>query len=233
MQIVFVLVEPARQENIGAAARALRTMGFGDLWLVGGTIERRAREVAHQSGDVLDRARHFPDLAAALAKVDFSIATGARRRLERDDYLTPEDCRTALAGKRAAVRRAALVFGRESSGLTGAELALCDAASRIPLAVEQPSLNLAQAVMVYAWTLRGLGTAAAGATAIAATDTETGTPAAPTFHRARQALDEALDRLGIGTDDNLRRRARELLARCDDRDLGMLMLLAGRLRQRL
>lgn len=226
MEIVFVLVEPARQENIGAAARALRTMGFGDLWLVNGSIDEQAHWVAHHSGDVLDRARHFPSLEAALAEVDFSIATGARRRLERDDYLTPDECRLALSGKRTSVSRAALVFGRESSGLTGEELALCDAASRIPMAVEQPSLNLAQAVMLYAWTLRRQDSA--GVDPDAAMERPTST-----FRHAQQDLNDALDLLGIGPDDNLRSRGREFLARCDDRDLGMIMLLVSRLRQRL
>lgn len=84
MEIVFILVEPARAANIGAAARALKTMGFDQLWLVNaGNIEPEAYWVAHESGELLDQARHFPDLASALADIDFSIATGARRRLER------------------------------------------------------------------------------------------------------------------------------------------------------
>lgn len=220
MDIVFILVEPARPANIGAAARALKTMGFGRLWLVNaGDIEPEAYWVAHESGELLDQARHFPDLASALAEVDFSIATGARRRLEKGDYLLPHECRDAVFGKQHSIGRAAIVFGRESSGLTGEEVALCDAASRIPLAVEQPSLNLAQAVMLYAWELsQGKSQQRPPAEASAAT-----------LQAVRTQLDHTLGALNIGGDDNLHQWAHEALAHCNDRDLGLLMLLLRRL----
>lgn len=220
MEIAFILVEPARAANIGAAARALKTMGFGQLWLVNaGDIDAEAYWVAHESGEVLDQARRFPDLASALAKVDFSIATGARRRLEKDDYLLPHECRDAVFGKQHSIRRAAIVFGRESSGLTGEEVALCDAASRIPLAVEQPSLNLAQAVMLYAWELsQGKSQQRPPAEASAAT-----------LQAVRAQLEQTLASLNIGGDENLHQWAHEALAHCNDRDLGLLMLLLRRL----
>lgn len=220
MDIVFILVEPARAANIGAAARALKTMGFGQLWLVNaGDLDAEAYWVAHESGELLDQARHFPDLASALAEVDFSIATGARRRLEKDDYLLPHECRDAVFGKPHSINRAAIVFGRESSGLTGEEVALCDAASRIPLAVEQPSLNLAQAVMLYAWELsQGKSQQRPPADASAAT-----------LQAVRTQLDQTLASLNIGNDENLHQWAHEALAHCNDRDLGLLMVLLRRL----
>ncbi len=218
MELVFVLVEPARPENVGAAARAIKTMGFSQLRLVNPCdLSREARWVAHESTELLDQAQHYRSLEAALADVDFSIASSARRRLDHDDYLSPAECRTALAGKAASVQRAALVFGRESSGLTGAELALCDAATRVPLAVSQPSLNLAQAVMLYAWEL----------TALRSVETpRTATPALP---HVRAALHDSLARIGVDREENLHRWADEALARFDDRDLGMLMTLLKRL----
>jgi len=220
-ELVFILVEPARGENVGAAARALKTMGFSSLWLVNPCdLSGAARWVAHESNDILDQARRFDSLQDALAEVEFSIACSARRRLDKDDYLSPAECRQAIANKGLSVRRAALVFGRESSGLTGAELAACDAATRVPLACEQPSLNLAQAVMLYAWELSALNTAPTSAS----TD---GTPA--TFVHVRQALHEALQHLGVGEQENLHRWAQEGLGRFSDRDLGMLMTLLKRL----
>jgi len=220
VEIVFILVEPARAANIGAAARALKTMGFGQLWLVNsGVIDPEAYWVAHESGEVLDQARHFPDLASALAEVDFSIATGARRRLEKDDYLLPHECRAAVFDKQHSIGRAAIVFGRESTGLTGEEIALCDAASRIPLAVEQPSLNLAQAVMLYAWELsQGNSLQRPPADASAAT-----------LKAVRAQLDQTLASLNIDREENLHQWAHEALAHCNDRDLGLLMLLLRRL----
>lgn len=219
MEVVFILVEPARPENVGAAARALKTMGFADLWLVNPChLDQQARWVAHESTDVLDRARHFVSLEEALAEVDFSIASSARRRLDHDDYLTPAECRAALASKTGSVQRAALVFGREASGLTGAELACCDAATRIPLPVSQPSLNLGQAVMLYAWELSGIDTA---------TTTAVDAPAA--LPHVRQAMNHELAQLGVNVEENLYRWANEALARFSDRDLGMLMTLLKRL----
>lgn len=195
-------------------------MGFSSLWLVGAPpLTPQARWVAHESDEVLDNSRRFDTLAEALAEVDFSIATGARRRLEKDDYLTPSECALAIGGKRQSLSRVALVFGRESSGLTGEEFAACNAASRIPLACEQPSLNLGQAVMLYAWELSRLRTA----------DAPPPTPAASTFRACMAQLDNTLSRLKVGEEDNLRRRAHELLGRCDDRDLGMLMLILKRI----
>ncbi|MDF1630070.1 MAG: tRNA/rRNA methyltransferase [Alcanivoracaceae bacterium] len=219
MELVFVLVEPARPENVGAAARALKTMGFSKLRLVNSCdLRREARWVAHESVELLDQAQHYPTLAEALTDVDFSIASTARRRLDHDDYLTPGECRKAIAGKGTSVTRVAMVFGRESSGLTGAELALCDSATSIPIAVPQPSLNLAQAVMLYAWEL----------SALRHPTPVTSSPGNALPH-IRETMNHTLARLGVSSEENLHRWANEALARFDERDLGMLMTLLKRL----
>jgi len=221
LELVFILVEPARAENIGAAARALKTMGHHQLWLVNaGEIGAPAHWVAHQSGDLLEQARHFDTLADALAQVDFSIATTARRRLVHDRYLSASQCRDALYGKQQSLTRAALVFGRESSGLSGDELALCDTVTSLPLAVTQPSLNLAQAVMLYAWELRQ------------PTLSETIAPDPSRWQAAQQQLADTLVQLDVSPDENLFQWAAEALANCNDRDLGMLMTLLKRVQQR-
>lgn len=208
-------------------------MGFTQLWLVNPCpLQPEAYWVAHESAEILDQARHFPDLASALENVDFSIATGARRRLEKDDYLSPQECVQALAGKRQSVTRAAMVFGRESSGLTGDEMALCDAATTIPLAVTQPSLNLAQAVMLYAWEL-----SAANATlnecAAAKHVQQSVEINSPTYIAASDQMDHLLTTLNVQQHDNAHQWAREALARCNDRDLGLLMMLLRRIGERL
>ncbi|MFT3929512.1 MAG: tRNA/rRNA methyltransferase [Spongiibacteraceae bacterium] len=156
--IIFILVKPAVPENVGAAARALKTMGFSRLRIVGSDAHREkpARILAHASNDILDSAETFPDLAAALADIDFSIGTSAKSRHERRYQLSPAETRAAIENKSALLKRVAIVFGCEESGLSNAELALCDALSSIPLAVEYPSLNLSQAVMLYAYELAGL-----------------------------------------------------------------------------
>jgi tRNA/rRNA methyltransferase len=220
MELVFILVAPARAENIGAAARALKTMGFNQLRLVDAEISAEAGWVAHQSGDILQKATHYPDLNAALADVDLAVATTARRRMQRDRYLTPRQLADNLTARQSSLQRVALVFGRESSGLTGEEIAACQLASYVPLKVEQPSLNLGQAVMLYAWELSATATAAKSR------------PAAQTFTRAQTLLDEGLDSLGLNRHPNLAHWARETLALADDRDLGMLMQILRRLQQR-
>lgn len=157
-ELCFVLVRPALPENVGAAARALTTMGFTHLRIVASNVhlDKKARIVAHASGAILDGVQTYPDLAAALADVDFRIASSAKQRHGVRYNLTPAQLRATLLAKQATVRRAALVFGCEESGLSNEELALCDTLTSIPLATAYPSLNLGQAVMLYAYELAGL-----------------------------------------------------------------------------
>src|SRR5690606_15442122 len=157
-EIIFVLVRPAVPENVGAAARALKTMGFAQLRIVGSEAHREkpARILAHASTDILDNAQTFADLQGALADIDFSIGTSAKDRHERRYQLSPQQLRDTLLAKRKMIARVAIVFGCEESGLSNSELALCDVLSSIPLATAYPSLNLSQAVMLYAYELANL-----------------------------------------------------------------------------
>ena len=157
-EIIFVLVRPAVPENIGAAARALKTMGFQKLRIVGSDkhLEKPARILAHASNDILEGAKTFESLASALSDIDFSIGTSAKARHERRYQLTPTEVRTAIQNKQQLIQKTAIVFGCEESGLSNEELAQCDALSSIPLAIEYPSLNLSQAVMLYAYELANL-----------------------------------------------------------------------------
>lgn len=157
-EIYFVLVRPAVPENVGAAARAIKTMGFAHLRIVASDAHREkpARILAHASNDILENAQTFPDLEAALADIDFSIGTSAKARHERRYQLSPAQVCAAIENKSAILSRVAIVFGCEESGLSNTELALCDALSSIPLATGYPSLNLSQAVMLYAYELANL-----------------------------------------------------------------------------
>lgn len=93
MQFFIVLVAPARPENVGAAARAMKTMGFYSLRIVDSQahLEPGARRVAHGAGDILDNVTCFPSLADALADVDFTVATTARSRAKFHYYCTPAE----------------------------------------------------------------------------------------------------------------------------------------------
>ncbi len=157
MEFSIVLVAPARGGNIGAAARAMKTMGFTDLRLTGDAPldSPEALAFAHGSRDILEGARRYTTLPKALADVDLAVATTGRRRGKRSDYYTPDELRTMLAdGGRG--NRIAIVFGCEESGLSNAELDLCQIVSAVPMRRPYPSLNLAQAVMVYTYALSPL-----------------------------------------------------------------------------
>lgn len=176
--ISIILVQPKQPGNIGAAARAMKTMGLDPLVLVAPPEDVQAHpdalRMAHGAHDVLQAARIAPTLAEALAGTTLAISTTHRRRAGRARALSPAEAAERLVAalarppspavarpsKRGAARaeddapRVALVFGREDRGLTTAELDLCAHTSRVPAVTRHPSLNLAQAVMVYAWEIR-------------------------------------------------------------------------------
>ena len=155
MHIHFILVEPTLPENVGAAARAMKTMGFNSLRLVNPCdyLHKRAQWLAHGSVDVLQNARVFSDLKKAVADVDFVIGTSVKKRAVKDQNYTGVEIRKILKRREKNILQAAVVFGREDNGLTNREIRLCDVISGIPLRNTYPSLNLAQAVMVYAYLL--------------------------------------------------------------------------------
>jgi tRNA (cytidine32/uridine32-2'-O)-methyltransferase len=162
-----VLVRPQEEGNVGAAARAMANMGLDELVLVAGKarIGRVARAFAVGAGHVLAGAVVAPDLATALAPFQRLVGTtSARGRALETQPIAPRDLPAVLAGDPPGTRTA-LVFGPEASGLTVEELTPCSPWVHVPCAVEHPTLNLAQAVLVLAYELR---LAAAGPAAVAA-----------------------------------------------------------------
>ncbi|MCW8883899.1 MAG: tRNA/rRNA methyltransferase [Motiliproteus sp.] len=158
MEMIFILVEPQVAENIGAAARAINTMGFEQLRVVNSDLHKqdKARWVAHGSWDILESVQRFDDLGAAVADCDLVVGTTAKKRGDYRDLHTPETLKTVIDQKSDIVDRVALVFGREDKGLSNQQLECCDLLTSIPLANPYPSLNLSQAVMLYAYALSGL-----------------------------------------------------------------------------
>lgn len=150
----FVLVRPHYPENLGAAARAMRAMGFSRLALVRpGRLARpehaMARRMAVKALDVLDGATLHETLDEALEGVDLALGTTGRRGV--GGVVHPRSAAAlALAAAREG-REVAWVFGNEKSGLDGAALARCGVLVRIPMAQDQPTVNLAQAVQLLAW----------------------------------------------------------------------------------
>ena len=155
VDITFILVKPKVPENIGASARALKTMGFSKLCLVDPCDHKsvKAYQLAHGSHEILDSAEVHESLQAAVNDHDLVIGTTTRKRISRSEYINISDLKSFLHSREDEHRNIALVFGSEESGLSNSEIELCDLVSTISMAEAYPSLNLSQAVMLYAFTL--------------------------------------------------------------------------------
>jgi len=152
--VSIVLVEPQNPGNVGMVCRAMKNMGLSDLRLVNpcATDHPEAHKFAVSARDVLDAARCYPTLADALADTVLSVATTRRHGKYRQEILSPKEVVSAICGASAS-NHAALVFGREDSGLTTDEVSLCRFQATIPTSDLYGSLNLAQSVMVFAYEL--------------------------------------------------------------------------------
>jgi tRNA (cytidine32/uridine32-2'-O)-methyltransferase len=153
--IRMVLVETSHPGNIGAAARAMKTMGLSQLALVAPKYQTHPEAIALASNapDVLEQARVYPSLQAAVADCTLVMATSARPRHHNWQVVSPRECATELAGLPPG-ETAALVFGREKFGLTNDELGLCHRLVQIPANPDYSVLNLAAAVQLLAYELR-------------------------------------------------------------------------------
>jgi TrmH family RNA methyltransferase len=149
-----VLVRPEHPGNIGAAARALKNLGFIDLRLVApecGHLTPEALKMAYGARDVIEGARIHASLRESLADVYWTAGFGMTRP-DRPDAVWLVDAAPTLV-ERAQAHDVALVFGPERSGLSNDELALCHQLVSVPTDPAQPSLNLAQAVLLGCYEL--------------------------------------------------------------------------------
>ncbi len=155
MKISFILVNPTVPENIGSAARAIKTMGFSNLRLINPCdyLCEKALMLAHGSHDILQNASVFNSLADAMFDIDFSIATSAKERWVKQNVINIRELNSFIEEKANTINNIAIVFGGEESGLSNENISLCDIVSTITIAEPFPSLNLAQAVMVFAFSL--------------------------------------------------------------------------------
>lgn len=148
-----VLHQPQDPINIAATVRAMKNMGVSHLRLVQ-PVEYdpwRVEGIAHDTGDIISRVRHFDDLHSALADCVHVAGFTARRRAARRAVM---DARTAAAEllQRAREGPVALLFGREDRGLANEELDRAHVVVTIPT-TEHASLNLAQAVLLALYEL--------------------------------------------------------------------------------
>ncbi len=152
----FVLFEPTHPGNVGAAARAIKTMGFSDLVVVNPACEIDGVARARSSGalDVLLAARVVPTLAEAIEGCGFVVGASARRRKLAWPELDPRACAAEVVAS-SRRRPVAIVFGAERAGLTNTEMDRCNALVYIPTNPDYGSLNLAMAVQIIAYEVRG------------------------------------------------------------------------------
>lgn len=154
--IEFVLVETSHPGNIGASARAMKTMGLNRLKLVTPKDYPSAEATSRAAGadDVLAGAAVTESISSAIAASTLVFGTTARDRSEKWPIQSPREAAQLMATEVAAGGQVSILFGRERSGLDNQELASCHQLIRIPVNPEYSSLNLAAAVQVLAYELR-------------------------------------------------------------------------------
>ncbi len=154
--VVVVLSRTTEPMNIGAACRAMKTMGLKKLRLIAplNPKGRSARALAHGAEDILDNALVVDTLEEAIADMLVVTGTTARQRqLRKRALLAPADLADHIADHSRS-GKVAILFGTERTGLTNDEVDICRYLSTVDTAPEQPSLNLAQAVMLYSWEIK-------------------------------------------------------------------------------
>jgi len=153
MDVRVVLVEPKRDENVGAVARVMKNFGFYSLYIVGDSVGEKAFYVAYHAEDVLQKCKFVRTLEEAIAGSHIVVGTTAKTASEKNvlrNFVEPEQLREIVEGKNGILT---LVFGREDFGLLNEELRKCDFIVHIPANPAYPVLNLSHAVAVVLYEL--------------------------------------------------------------------------------
>jgi tRNA (cytidine32/uridine32-2'-O)-methyltransferase len=209
-----VLVETSHPGNIGAAARAMKTMCLKRLYLVRPRFYPHAEASARAAGavDVLAGAVVCDSLDEALSGARLVIGTSARSRSLEWPQLNPRDCAARIIAESAA-GEVALVFGRERTGLTNVELDRCHFVTTIPCNPAYRSLNLAAAVQVMCYELMMSAGGAAGADASRPAEPLAPADEVELFYRHLEQTLIALQFLDPANPRHLMRRLRRLFNR--------------------
>ena len=152
--LAFILIETRETGNIGASARALKNLGFSRLELVRPLKfpSDEAGWFAHGAEDVLAGVAVYPELESALTGKSVVIGT-SRRFGKKRGTVYPVRKAAEKVRRLSENNRVAILFGKEDRGLTNKEGAACSFMISIPAAPENPSFNLAQAVLIVAYEL--------------------------------------------------------------------------------
>jgi tRNA/rRNA methyltransferase len=154
MAPAIILVRPQLGENIGFAARAMANFGLQDLRLVAprdGWPNDKARAAAAVAASVVDGAKVYDSVEAAVGDLNFVVATTARPREMVKRVLSPETAAATLRDQASVAERTGILFGPERSGLDNDTIALADAILTAPVDPDFASLSLPQAVLLVAY----------------------------------------------------------------------------------
>lgn len=150
--IRIVLVETSHSGNIGSAARAMKTMGLSNLYLVSPkSVDEQSIALAAGADDVVRNAHIVDTFEQAIEDCSLVIGTSARLRHLQSTLIEPRECAEKASIHQGQV---AVVFGRERVGLTNEELLKCHYHLNIPANPEYSSLNLAMAVQLISYEIR-------------------------------------------------------------------------------
>ena len=150
--IRIVLVETSHSGNIGSAARAMKTMGLSNLYLVSPkSVDEQSIALAAGADDVMRNAHIVDTFEQAIEDCSLVIGTSARLRHLQSTLIDPRKCAEKASAHQGQV---AIVFGRERVGLTNEELLKCHYHLNIPANPEYSSLNLAMAVQLVSYEMR-------------------------------------------------------------------------------
>lgn len=153
--IKIILVETTHPGNIGASARAMKTMGINSLRLVNPKIFPSADATVRAAGadDILSEAEIYDSLADAVGDCKYLYGTSTRRRSLQCEVLSPESATNEIKNVMVNDINIGIVFGRERTGLTNNELDLCNKMIAIPANPGFSSLNIASAVQIICYEL--------------------------------------------------------------------------------
>ena len=150
--IRIVLVETSHSGNIGSAARAMKTMGLSNLYLVSPkSVDKQSIALAAGADDVVRNAHIVDTFEQAIEDCSLVIGSSARLRHLQSTLIEPRECAEKVSAHQGQV---AIVFGRERVGLTNEELLKCHYHLNIPANPEYSSLNLAMAVQLVSYEMR-------------------------------------------------------------------------------
>jgi tRNA/rRNA methyltransferase len=223
MEIIFILDQPAVPENIGASARALKTMGFSQMRIVNpkALLDEKAYWVAHGAHDIMEGAIVYPSIGAAVEDIDFVVGTTAKNRRIKHDHYPVKECISILNQKKDQVQQVAILFGREESGLSNEALSSCDILTHVPMKTLYPSLNLGQAVMIMAYELSGIETA-----------TREQPREEESYRIVKTKVQEILHDIDFHENRNIYNRVMERLAICSTDDIHLIHSIINKLKKK-